>query len=387
MTALAMRLYYFAFFANVGIIIPYLPLYFQSLGMTPIQIGVLTSITPLGRPFFAGAWTVPAERTNRRHAALVLASWLSAGAYALYLFPSSFTGLVLVTIAVGATQAPVHAFAEATVLDASRTRRVDYGRIRVWGSVGFVVSSAILGWVLDAVPVRSMLYAIVGCAVLVAAACLILPRPLTHAKHGRSSLRGFLRRPGVVAFYSAAMLMQASHGAYYTFYTIHMSQQGHLSRTIGMLWGLGVVSEMVIMVYFSRFSRLLKPSRLLELCFLLAAVRWGAYSLSASLWVAIPAQVLHAFSFGAFHMAAVTATQRIFPDDIRASGQAVYSGTTFGLGTVAGAVTAGALYDVIGPFGLFGVSALIALAGAALIARATGRIEGFDVRDAAGAGV
>jgi len=374
-----MRLYYFAFFANVGIIIPYLPLYFQSLGMSPVQIGVLTSIAPLGRPFFAGAWTVPAERTGMRHAALILTSWLSAAAFIFYIFPGTFLGLALVTLLVAATQAPVHAFAEATVLDAARRKEIDYGKVRVWGSAGFVVASAVAGWALDLIAIRTLLYAIVGCGVLVALACLGLPRPDPPREKARPSLRAYLLRPGVISFYGAAMLMQASHGAYYTFYSIHMAAMGHRNAVIGLLWGIGVVSEMVIMVIFTRLSRKVSPSRLLVLCFILAALRWAAYGLSADLTVAVPAQILHAFSFGAFHMAAVEVTQRIFPDDLRASGQAVYSGTTFGLGSVGGAILAGLLYDAIGPFGLFGVSAIIALAGAILVARATGRIGGLSV--------
>lgn len=346
--------------------------------MSPIQIGVLTSIAPLGRPFFAGAWTVPAERMGARHGALILTSWLSAAAFILYLFPSTFAGLALVTLVVAATQAPVHAFAEATVLDAAGRKEIDYGRVRVWGSAGFVAASGAIGWALESMAIRAILYAIAGCGALVALACLTLPRPGPGREKRRSSLRVFLTRPGVISFYGAAMLMQTSHGAYYTFYSIHMAAMGHPSHVIGMLWGLGVVSEMVIMVIFTRMTRAIRPSRLLILCFLLAAVRWTAYGLSADLWIALPAQVLHAFSFGAFHMAAVTATRRIFPDDLRASGQAVYSGTTFGLGSVAGAMTAGALYETVGPFGLFGVSAAVALAGAGLMARAASRLAGLD---------
>ena len=383
-----MRLYYFALFANVGIIIPYLPLYFQSLGMTPIQIGALTAIAPLGRPFLAGAWTVPAERMGRRREALVLASWLSAAACVLYLVPQTFAGFVLLTLLVTATQAPVHAFAEAAVLESAGRGEVDYGRVRVWGSAGFVVASAATGWALGWMPVRSILYGIIACAVVIAVGCLMLPRPVAHASPARSKLRDYLRRPGVASFYGAAILLQASHGAYYTFYSIHLAAMGHPSSVIGLLWGLGVVSEMVVMIVFTRMARAIRPSRLLQACFLLAALRWGIYALSADLWAALPAQILHAFTFGAFHMAAVTATQRIFPADLRASGQAVYSGTTFGIGSVAGAVMAGALHDIVGPFGLFGLSALIALAGAALIARATALLGDFDgngAPDAAGA--
>ncbi len=352
--------------------------------MTPPQIGVLTSIAPFGRPFFAGAWTVPAERMGKRHSALILAGWLSAAAYVLYLFPASFPGLVLVTLIVAAAQAPVHAFAEATVLDAARIRRLDYGRIRVWGSAGFVVAAGALGWMIDSIALRSMLWVMIGCAAVAALSCSLRPRPAPAPRARRGGLREVLRRPGVAAFYVATLLMQASHGAYYTFYSIHMAAQGHAGRVIGALWGLGVAAEMVVMVVFTRLMRSTRPSRLLLLCFLLAAARWLAFALSASLWVALPAQILHAFTFGAFHMAAVMATRRIFPGELRASGQAVYSGVTYGLGNVAGAVTSGILYERTGPFALFALSAVIALAGAALIVRATRRIDGFDDSESAG---
>jgi PPP family 3-phenylpropionic acid transporter len=379
MSALIMRAYYFAFFAKIGVVVPYLPLYYQSLGLTPLQIGMLTSIMPLGRPLFAGAWTLPADRLGLRHAATVLSCWLAAGAFALYLIPVTFGGLAVVTLIVAATHAPIHALVEATVLDETRRREISYGRVRVWGSVGFVAASGLLGVALAYLPVRSVLWAAILLAAAVAVISLFLPRPATGPPRARTSLRGFLSRPGVAPFYIASMLMQASHGAYYTFYSIHMAAQGHASPVIGGLWAVGVISEMVVMVASARLLSLVRSSALLKSCFLLAGLRWAIYAVSGSLWLAIPAQILHAFTFGAFHLAAVTATHRIFPEDLRASGQAIYSGLTFGLGTVLGAMTAGALYDVIGPFRLYAVSALVALAGAVLMGRATRRIQGIDV--------
>ncbi len=373
-----MGAYYFAFFANLGVVIPYLPLYYESLGLTALQIGVLTSIMPLGRPFFAGAWTLPADRLGRRQAATILSCWLSAGAFTLYLFPESFWGLAAVTLLVAVTHAPIHPFAEATVLEATRRLGITYGRVRVWGSIGFVAASALVGAALAYTSIRAVLWAVIGSALLVALAALWLPQPASGRPRSRTPLRAFLFRSGVPAFYLAAMLMQASHGAYYTFFSIHMAAQGHSSPVIGFLWALGVIGEMVVMIWSSRLFAAGAPSTLLRLCFLLTALRWILYAGSAALWVAVPAQILHAFSYGAFHLVAVTATHRIFPDDLRASGQAVYSGFTFGLGTVVGAMTAGALHDIVGPFRLYVVCALFAAVGGALMIRATRRIPAID---------
>lgn len=329
---------------------------------------------PLGRPLFASAWTLPADRKGRRHAVTLLSCWLSAGAFALYLVPRGFWGLALVTLLVAAMHAPIHALVEATVLDATRRIGVPYGRVRVWGSIGFVVASACMGAALGWWTTRSILWAALGTAIATALAAHALPRPPAVPPRARTSLKVFLMKPGVAAFYAASMLMQASHGAYYTFYSIHMAAQGHPGTTIGALWALGVISEMVVMVWFTRLFARAPASAILKACYALAAVRWLLYSSSASLGVAIPAQILHAFTYGAFHIAAVTATHRIFPEDLRASGQAIYGGLTFGLGSVVGAMTAGILYDIVGPFRMFIACTAFAVAGGALIAVAARRI-------------
>ncbi len=378
-----MRAFYFTYFATFGIVVPFFALYYESLGLNSFQISVLTAITPLVRPVFAAAWTYPAERLAVRHAATVLACTLTAACLALYFIPSTFGGLAIVTLLLALANAPSLAFVEALTLEDAPRTGVPYGRVRLWGSLGFIAASWGFGVLLAYTPIRTALAAALLFAVLNAASSITLPRPAAAGAASRTSLGGFLARPGVVGFYGAAMLMQASHGAYYTFFSIHMAAQGRTGAVIGGLWALGVISEVVVLVFSVRLLDRVPASALLVSCFLLAAARWGLYATSASLVIAIPAQILHAFTYAAFHLAAVTATYRIFPEDLRASGQAIYGGVTYGMGSVVGMIAAGSLYDRIGPFRLFAVSALIALAGAVLIGRAARRIPGFDGAGAA----
>ena len=373
-----MRSFYFTYFATLGIVVPYFGLYYQSLGMTPIEIGVLVSIIPLVRPLFAWAWTYPADQIGWRHEANVVACTLAAAAFAFYFIPVTFAGLLVATFALAVVWAPTLAFAEAATLEDVHRSGIPYGRVRVWGSLGFIAASWGFGGILDRAGVRLALAAALAFAVMNASSSLLLPRPTAQRPALRTSLRAFLLRPGVLLFYAAAMLMQVSHGAYYTFFSIHMAEQGHSGAAIGSLWAVAVVSEMVVLVGSRRLLSMAKPSSLLAACFLLAAARWGLFAASSSLAVAIPAQILHAFTYAAFHLAAVTATHRIFPEDLRASGQAVYGGVTYGFGSVAGSMMAGLLYGAIGPFRLFAACGLIALAGAAIIGRATGRLPAFD---------
>src|SRR6266850_1807507 len=169
MSALTMRAFYFSYFATFGVTVPYLPLYFESLGLRPLQIGVLNSIVPITRPLAASLWTSSAEKLGRRHQAAVLACALSAIGFALYAIPTAFAGLAAVTILLALVQAPVLAFAEAATLDASAKSGVPYGRVRVWGSIGFIASAWGVGALLTWWPRRSVVAAATLFAVLTAA--------------------------------------------------------------------------------------------------------------------------------------------------------------------------------------------------------------------------
>src|SRR6266850_5169137 len=98
MSAFTMRAFYFSYFAIFGVTVPYLPLYFQSLGLTPLQIGLLNSIVPLTRPLAASSWTTLAEKLGRRHGAVILTCTLSAAAFALFSLPAAFAGFAVVTL-------------------------------------------------------------------------------------------------------------------------------------------------------------------------------------------------------------------------------------------------------------------------------------------------
>jgi len=173
-----------------------------------------------------------------------------------------------------------------------------------------------------------------------------------------------LIRPQVLVLLVACFLMQASHGPYYTFYTIYMEQHGYSRSLIGQLWGLGVLAEVGIFLMMHRLVSRISLPILLFYSLLLAAVRWICIALWAEyLYVMLFAQTLHAASFGVFHASAIALVHRFFIAGHQGKGQALYSSISFGAGGAVGSLYGGYMWEQFGPPSAFLVAALLALAG------------------------
>lgn len=252
---------------------------------------------------------------------------------------------------------------EATTLEFNEKKHIPYGQIRIWGSVGFILLSFGLGKVIDMTSVRVVLHAILAVSAFNFLSILGLPREENVHFRSSLSLRSTILNWPVIIFFLCCMLMQVSHGTYYGFFSIHLEQQGYAKSYIGMLWALGVVSEIFLMYFAQKLISYFGLLRIYSLTFLLTAVRWGIYSLTASFVPLILGQLLHSFSYGIFHVAAITHTYCKFSENNRGMGQSLYSGATFGAGSIIGFLLNGFLYDRLGPYTLFALSSAIAFSG------------------------
>ena len=255
---------------------------------------------------------------------------------------------------------------EATTLELAERRGWQYGRIRVWGSLGFIVAALALGPIFDVVDIRYVLHAVLAALLANLAATAMIPDSEPQRSWRRADLRLALLRPRVLAFLVCGLLMQASHGGYFAFFSIVLEDAGFRRGAIGALWAVGVVAEMVTMVGSAFLLRRFGVAPVMTACLVAATVRWTIYAQTTWLPAVLAGQLLHAFTFGAFHVAAVTGTFRLFPEKLRSSGQSLFSGFTYGAGNAVGFYTAGALFDWGGPGWSFGVSALVAAAACGL---------------------
>ena len=363
--------FYLSYFALLGATAPFLALYFHHLGFSSARIGELVAIPMLMRCVAPNVWGWLGDYTGKRLLIVRLGALCTLLGFSLIFINKSYAWLALVMA--------LHAFFWHAVLPQFevitfahlREQPERYSQVRLWGSIGFIITVVILGrlfeWLsLDIYPVALVVImaAIVLCSLWVPNA---QPSRVGRQSHEGGFLKQ-LRSPGVLAFYVTVALMQMSHGPYYTFITLYLEDLGYSRGVIGMLWALGVVAE--VLMFLAMRCILLKFSvrRVLMASFVLAALRWLLLGTFAQyLWVLLLAQLMHAATFGSFHASAMSFVQRSFGPGQQGQGQALYA-TLAGIGGAAGALYAGYSWNTLGPTITFSMASLAALAAAVIIA-------------------
>ncbi|NTV11799.1 MAG: MFS transporter, partial [Zoogloea sp.] len=240
-----------------------------------------------------------------------------------------------------------------------------YGSIRLWGSVGFIVAVLGIGYLLDGLPLDSLLWATMAMLGGIFMCALTLPENGRPPIGGSQvPLREILARPEVQALLTACFFMSAAHGALYVFYSLHLVQAGYSKSLVGWMWTLGVVAEIGVFIAMPQLLRSFSLRGILLFSFVCAMLRfvmigWGVGSLA----VVVAAQLLHGATFGSYHAAAVAAINRWFGATHQARGQALYGSVSFGAGGMLGGLVSGYTWDWIGPAWTYGVGSLFALCG------------------------
>jgi PPP family 3-phenylpropionic acid transporter len=361
--------FYFAQYAALGIYIPYFPLYLKSLLLTGPQIGLVLALSPVTRFLFPAFWGLWADRVGHRRLLVVLSLVSSSAAFCLLFWTRRLVPLSGVMLLYGFLLVPAIPLVEGLVQEEAERKAFHYGRVRLWGSVGFIATTLVFGRVLDSAPLRAVLGGILAISILNILPALALPAGAPSRHLPRRSLVREVRQRGILAFLASTALMQASHGAYYAYFSIHLDRLGWSRTAIGAYWTLAVAAEVVMMILSGGLLERFGAPRLLSFCFAAAALRWLLLFRASALPTLALAQVLHAFSFGLFHVSAVGYTHRVFPAALRSSGQSLYSSITYGLGNLLGFFVSASLVDTLGIRGLFALSSALALAAFLISAR------------------
>lgn len=375
---LALSLYYTASFAVLGVYMPYFNLYLARLGFTGLQIGMLNLLLPLSMVLVPAPGGVLVDRLGRRRGLVIASGLLSLAAFTMMMAVRTFPAAVLVIAAYAALRAPALPLVEATAMEVAAAGGPPYGRMRAWGSLAFIVTALVTGPLVGRMGERVALPVIVALLAIQVVAALLLPAegPRRGSGGGLSGLGRLLRRPQVLYFLLASILVQAAHGPYYVFYSIHLEAAGYTPGAIGTLWGLAVACEIVAMLLMPRILGRCGTLPVMTAAALLATVRFGICAASAAPAAMIVAQALHAATYAAFHVAAVTHTHHLFGEERRASGQAIYVSAAYGVGNILGMFTSGILYDRTSMSVLFAGAAVVGLAaaGSVIAAGRSGRI-------------
>jgi len=357
---------YFIYFGVLGIFLPYFNLYCYHLGFTGLQIGILSSLRSLAMVLFPLIWGSLADRFQIRKPIYILCTFLSTSVWLLYLYFVDFWPMLLITAVYGIFYAPIISFLEAVTMDVLGKEKKSYGRIRVWGSISFIGMVLMLGKIIDLYSVDIILILILAGSLILALISVGIPAVKAKKPDLLQPGAGSLLERPVIIFLFCAFLMLVSHGAYYGFFSIHLDKLGYGSTFIGIAWALASTAEILVMVKSDKIFNRFSLENVLFFSFLVAAARWMILFLAGSTVVILLSQILHAVTYGTFHMASVLYIDKLAPGQSKTMGQAVNNALTYGLGLMLGFFINGYVYEITGSHTLFLMSALIALAGGML---------------------
>lgn len=353
-----LSLFYGFYFSSLGALLPYWTVYLDSLSFSAIEIGQLMAILAATKIVAPYGWGWLADHYGHRLRLVRLGAFFALLSFLPLIWVREFWSIALCFFGFSFFWNAVLPQFEVNTMTLLGPLRPYYSRIRLWGSIGFIITVFVFGALLLLLPERIIPIGIATLLLLIWLSSLKVPEASTLNEQGGRIVQ-VLKQPHVLLLLLMCFLLQASHGSYYTFFSIHMQQLDYSRLQIGSFWALGVLAE-VLVFWFTH--RLIQGGavKLLVWVTLLTTLRWVLLaSLSNYLPIVLLAQTLHAASFGLFHAATIHLIHEWFPNH-QGRGQALYSTVSFGAGGAVGSFYSGYLWEWGGASWTFGSSAILA---------------------------
>ncbi|MEM7251424.1 MAG: MFS transporter [Pseudomonadota bacterium] len=357
-----LAVFYFTYFVSAGAFFPFLSLFLEDRGLGPAAIGELLAITTVAKliaPYLWGAW---ADARGERLTVVRFACIAATVAFVSMYWASGFWALAIVMLVYSFFWNACLPQVEALTLETLRQDTARYTRIRIWGSIGFIISVVGVGWWLERAPVAWLPLGVGAIMVMVSIVTWWLREaPSTDDRTmSGGSLKAVLFSPTVLVVFIACFLMQASHGAYYGFFALYLTEADYGEGWIGILWAIGVIAEVIVFWSMPQLLRRIGRAWLFVGCFALTTLRWCLLGWFVdSVPIVFFAQVLHAASYGVHHAVAILFVHRAFAGNLRGRGQALYSSLTYGAGTAAGTLASGYIWEAAGSHHAFTAAAIM----------------------------
>ncbi|MCK8496841.1 MFS transporter [Myxococcus fulvus] len=363
--------FYFLYFAAVGIVLPFLPAWFKSLSLSATQVGLLLCLSPLASLLVPPMWGHLADRTGRASRVLTVLALGAALAFALVGRARTFDTLVPAMALYACFVCAFTPLMDSLTLHHVARTGDSFAHVRLFGSVGFIASTVLFGWLVTGVNEWVVLVPLALLSALVPWSFTL--RDTAAPSRGLSPLAGLalLRHPDLRWLLAATSLHWMACAPFHGTFSIHVMSLGLSPAVVGTVAGIGVIAEVAVMAFYSRVARDTAPRVVLAVAFVASAVRWGGMALVSSPEGMVLIAPLHGMTFGAFYVASVAFLSRRVPPELRASGQALFAAFTFGLGGLVGYLSSGVGYDWLGGHRLFAVAGVVELVAAGLVLRAS----------------
>ena len=363
--------FYFFYYFFVGLFVPYWGIYLKSLSFSALQIGTLLSLFQISRIFAPNLFGWLADKSGERAKWVKITSFCGVLGFLGIFWANTFYSIFFVMMAMSIFTSSTLPLAESLTLSHLEANKAnsDYSRIRLWGSLGFIVASLVLGIFIDNTGAKSLIYGLLVAQIIIFLLSFVIPDKVIKLKEGKKrSIWGVLKRTEVIILLTGCALMVSSHGLLYNFYSIFLQEQGYSNIIIGILWSIGVIFEILIFIMMPMILKQLTLKSVLLISLLFAVIRFFLIgNFVDSLSILILAQIMHAATFGSFHVASIQLISNFFNNEHQARGQSLYNSITYGVGGTIGGLGGGYLIDYWGAANTFIFSAILPLIGFIII--------------------
>ena len=357
--------FYFFYYFFVGSFVPYWGIYLQSQNFSPASIGILLSLFQISRIVAPNFWGWLADHTGHRVKWIKLTSLLGLIGFVGVFWAKGFFWIFLIMSALSLFTSSTLPLAESLTLAHLATSDGHYSRIRLWGSIGFIAASLLLGYLIDLQGINILLWTLlISQAIIFFLSNTIPETQETHHAKNNLSILNIIKTPSVIALLIGCTLMVSAHGVLYNFYSIYLKEHGYSGGTIGWLWATGVICEILIFMLMPKILHRYSLKEILLMSLFLGVIRFILIGASPDhLYLLFVAQMFHAATFGSFHAASIEVIVYYFKGRNQARGQAIYNSVAYGIGGTVGGLGGGYLIQYLGGQIGFMIAAISPLIG------------------------
>jgi PPP family 3-phenylpropionic acid transporter len=356
--------FYFFYFSCLGAFLPYWPLYLNDKNFSAYEIGMITGVMIGTKIIAPNLWGWIADKTGLRHRVIQLGTFCS---FVIFMFASTIENfasmLTLIFFFSFFWNASLPQF-EAVTMNALGSSYNKYSQIRLWGSLGFIISVLSLSVLTNKFGISVVPLCICFYLFLTWLVTLFIKSPNAVSKTHNNSLMSIVMKPAVVGILISCFLMQLSHGPFYAFFAIYLSENSYNTNLIGIIWSLGVIAEILIFMKISSWIPKYGLQNLFIISFIFAVARWLLISFFAdNIILVVIATLFHAITYGMYHAVSISLIHEYFTGELQGRGQALYSSVSFGLGGSIGSFYSGYLWESAGGSTVFLYASLFAFLG------------------------
>ena len=359
---------YFFYFSILGLVVPFVGVFLDGKGFSSTEIGEILAIVTASKIFGPSLWAILADKTGQQLTIIRLGAFLAVGFFSFLFWLNNYWPITFILAIFSLFWTAILPQLEVMTLNSVRRSPKIYARIRLWGSVGFIVMAVLAGDLIERYSHDAFTF--LGLAVLIALylSTLVLKQPKIHLSHmtATSTIKSKVLNFSFIVFVVAGLMLQISFGPYYSFFALFLRDLEYTGIVIGLMIGFAVVAEIIVFIYVGELFKSFTIKIILIFSLFITAIRWILLAqYGDDFWILLFSQLMHAASFGLYHSASILFIRQHFDANQQSRGQALFVGGIYGIGGAIGAYLAGLFWlDGLGAQTSFNLAAVTVLVGA-----------------------